>query len=208
MQLQGVNYNALPMPMIQHQDYACQSEASATAEQVHLRTYVLAASQGILKKFTVAEESAVQVESQCLDRDEPILAEQEQLASTAESEPESAPPDQMWKLRDLTERIEICSNPNADRDMTLDEKSKLTACIASLNEFELSKCWRLSCGRSQILQECSAHHAPSSSFICQVFIHSLGQSSIHPCSHPSIHLPLSFITCLPQGSGTHSPACY
>lgn len=192
MQLQGVNYNALPMPMIQHQDYACQSEASATAEQVHLRTYVLAASQGILKKFTVAEESAVQVESQCLDRDEPILAEQEQLASTAESEPESAPPDQMWKLRDLTERIEICSNPNADRDMTLDEKSKLTACIASLNEFELSKCWRLSCGRSQILQECSAHHAPSS-FIHLSGFHSFFRSVVHPSMLTSIHSSTSLI---------------
>ena len=191
MQLQGVNYNALPMPMIQHQDCTCQSEASATAEQVCLRTFVLAASQGIIKKFTVAEESAVQVESQCLDRNEPILAEQEQSASTAESEPESAPHDQM-KLRDLTERIEICSNPSADRDMTLDEKSKLTACIASLNGFELE----------QVLEIVMREEPDVAGMFCSpcslIFIHLSGFHSffgsvVHPSMLTSIYSSTSLI---------------
>ncbi len=81
----------------------------------------------------------MQGESQRLDQDEPVLAEQEQSASTAVSEPKSAPHDQVRKLHEVTERFEICSNPNADRNLTLDEKSKLSACIASLDGDQLGQ---------------------------------------------------------------------
>ncbi len=119
----------------------------------------------------MTKEPAAQEQSQCLEGEEVVLAEQEQSGSTAESKPDSAPQDQVRKVHDVTERIETCTNPgpaSTDRDMTFDEKRKLSVFIASLDGDQLEQVLEV------IMQEpdlsgMAARHARSYSFICHGF---------------------------------------
>ena len=122
----------------------------------------------------MTQEPAAQVQSQCLEGNEVVLAEQEQSGSTAESKPESAPQDQVkGKVHDVTERTEMRTNPgpfSTDRDMTFDEKGKLSAFIASLDGDKLEQVLEVIVQEEPNLSGMAAHHAHSLSFICHGFI--------------------------------------
>ncbi len=119
----------------------------------------------------MAKEPAAQVQSQLVEGNEVVLAEQEQSGSTAVSMPDSAPQDQVQKVHDVTERTEMRTNTgpaSTDRDMTFDEKTKLSVFIASLDGDQLEQVLTI------IMQEpdlsgMSARHAHSFSFICHGF---------------------------------------
>ncbi len=123
------------------------------------------------RNFTVAKEPAAQVQSQGVEGNEVVLAEQEQSGSIAVSMPDSAPQDQAQKVHDVTERTEMRTNPgppSIDRDMTFDEKRKLSVFIASLDGDQLEQVLEV------IMQEpdlsgMSARHVRSFSFICHGF---------------------------------------
>jgi len=119
----------------------------------------------------VTKEPAAQVQSKSLEGGKVVLAELDQSGSTAESEPDSAPQDQVQKVHDVTERTEMRINPglaSTDRDMTFDEKRKLSVFIASLDGDQLEQVLEV------IMQEpdlsgMSARHVRSFSFICHGF---------------------------------------
>ena len=121
----------------------------------------------------MTKEPAARVQSQCLEGDEVVLAEQEQSGSTADTKPESAPQDQVkGKVHDVAERTKMRTNPappSTDRDMTFDEKGKLSAFIASLDGDKLEQVLEVIVQEEPNLSGMAAHHAHSFSFICHGF---------------------------------------